>query len=729
VFDRTKEVSYQKLFFALSQINQLIVRIQNEEELLKEICNILVDKVGYTTCAVGYVDEASKTFIQKFTRANTKEKEEEIKRLTIGVDPSTPYGKGSISQAYRTKKIAIIEDVLQKTHMSYWQDYYSRFNIHSVCSIPLMQNNKVKYILYLNDTTPNSFHSDFFHLLEEIQLDLSFTLDRLEEQKFLNMAQLAIDSGFDFIAITDENFKIIYANDKALYLSGYTKEELLGNNLFSFSLKSYLIDSEKNMYEALKSGLTYSNFVKYKTKSGKILDFYVNIIPFKQGDKITNYIGIGKLVNERETLEQLEKILYTDPITNLPNFRSFQENINRFLKRALQGNIIGAIAIINPISFDSINRALGFDRANEVLRLIGERLKNTLYSYDIIAKLESDKFGIVIKDLKTEGDLFIIASKILSEISKPYIAFGRNISIAFNMGISLIPKDGTTAHELIDKANIALYDARQKGENQIGLFRKEIEEEAIKKLRLRANLRHAIEENEFIPFYQPYVDKNKNIVGAETLMRWNKDNKIVLPIDFIDYLEETSLIIDAENQLIDSVLKDLKKLQEHHKDIPISINLSAFSLKRKNLVQSLSSKVNYYNIDPKSLKIEIVERAFFKDFLYIKNLIEDLREIGVQFSIDDFGTSYSSLSYLSELNVSFLKIDISFVRKIQTDLKTKKIVSGIIYLAHSLGIKTIAEGVETQEQFETLIELGCDYFQGYFFYRPMPQNEFFRVLI
>jgi diguanylate cyclase (GGDEF)-like protein len=469
--------------------------------------------------------------------------------------------------------------------------------------------------------------------------------------------------------------------------------------------------------------------LKHKTKSGKILDFYVNIIPFKQDEKITNYVGIGKLVNEQDAIEQLENILYTEPITNLPNYRSFQNNIELFLRRVLPENKIGAIAIINPISFDSINRALGFDRTNEVLRLIGERLKNTLYSYDIIAKLESDKFGIIIKDLKTEGDLFIVASKILSEISKPYIAFGRNISIAFNIGISLVPKDGTTVRELIDKANIALYDARQKGENQIGFFRKEIEEEAIKKLRLRADLRHAIEENEFIPFYQPYVDKNKNIVGAETLMRWNKDNKIVPPIDFINYLEETSLIIDAENQLIESVLKDLKKLQEHHIDIPISTNFSAFSLRQNNLVQDLVSKLSYYNLNSHVLKIEIVERAFFKDFLYIKNLIEELREIGVQFSIDDFGTYYSSLSYLSELNVSFLKIDISFVRKIQTGLKTKKIVSGIIYLAHSLGIKTIAEGVETQEQFETLIELGCDYFQGYLFYRPMPQNEFFRVLI
>jgi diguanylate cyclase (GGDEF)-like protein/PAS domain S-box-containing protein len=728
VFDKTQEVSYQKLFFALSQINQLIVRAENEEKLLKEICDILVDKVGYTSCAVGYIDNSTKLFVQKHTRANTKEKEDALKSLKIGADPSTPYGSGSVSQAYHTKKIVIIEDVLKRTHMSYWQDYYSQFNIHSVCSIPLMQNNQVKYILYLNDTTPNSFHSDYLHLLEEIQLDLSFTLDRFEEQKFSQMTQLAVDSGFEFVIITDENFNIVYANDKALSISEYTREELIGAHHSIFSSKTYTKEFAKHFYKTLTSGLPYSNFMKYKTKSGKILDFYITIIPFKQDDKITNYISIGKQIDEKDTIEQLEKILYTDPITSLPNYRSFQERLTQFLERALPKNTLGAVAVINPIAFSSINRAFGFEKGNQILRLIGERLKNTLYSYDIIAKLESDRFGVVIKDLKTEEDLLVIVYNLLSNLSKPYNIENQSISISFNIGLSLTPKDGTTANELIDKANTALQDAREKGENQIGFFRKEIEDKALDKLKLKADLELAVLNKEFVPFYQPYVDKHKHIKGAEALMRWIKDNKIIPPIEFIEPLEETSLIVDAENQLIENVLKDLKTIEEQKKDIPISINLSALSLKQRSLTQSLSSLLNYHQINPSLLKIEIIERIFFRDFAYIKNLIEELKELGVRFSIDDFGTNYSSLSYLSELDVSFLKIDISFVRKLQTDPKTKNIVSAVIYLAHALRIQTIAEGVETIEQFEILKELNCDYFQGYLFFKPMPRKEFLRVV-
>jgi diguanylate cyclase (GGDEF)-like protein/PAS domain S-box-containing protein len=1030
VLDKTQEISYQKLFFALSQINQLIVKTESEEELLREVCNILVDKIGYTSCAIGYIDETSKLFIQKYTRSNTKEKEEALRSLTIGVDPSTPYGSGSVSQAYHTKKIAIIEDVLKRTHMSYWQDYYSHLNIHSVCSIPLMKNNKVKYILYLNDTTPNSFSKDYLHLLEEIQMDLSFALDkieaqksitllnkaldkshewavitdkegtildanqavcdisgytkseligknprifksgyhdkefykklwgnilsgqtcscrfinkakdgsifyldsiivpiiynneiyrfidlsrdvtkqvqyektlelsnriyntlyeltnlsisvkskdefleklpdvlvkylefdlayvvlekdsklnivskctkdqkyneylekakdfiqnityfknmpthvhtpllkslkqqnvymineidshgfcpiekittaygfnsccalsiseqnkiignvvlistqknlfdaktykllktvssqisfvldRFEEQKFSQMTQLAVDSGFEFVIITDENFNIVYASDKALSISEYTKEELIGAHHSIFSSKTHTKEFVKHFYKTLKSGLPYSNFMKYKIKSGKILDFYVNIIPFKQDGKITNYISIGKLINEKDTVEQLERILYTDPITSLPNYRSFQESLTRFLERALPENTLGAVAIINPIAFSSINQAFGFEKANEILRLIGERLKNTLYSYDIIAKLESDRFGVVIKDLKKEEDLLVIVYNLLSNLSKPYTVENQSISLSFNIGLSLTPKDGTTANELIDKANTALQDAREKGENQIGFFRKEIEDKALDKLKLKADLELAVLNKEFVPFYQPYVDKNKHIKGAEALMRWIKDNKIVPPVEFIESLEETNLIVDAENQLIEKVLKDLQIIQKQKKDISISINLSALSLRQRNLTRSLSSLLNYHQINPSLLKIEIIERVFFKDFAYIKSLIEELKELGVHFSIDDFGTHYSSLSYLSELDVSFLKIDISFVRKLQTDPKTKNIVSAIIYLAHALGIETIAEGVETIEQFEILKELECDYFQGFLFFKPMPRKEFLRVV-
>jgi len=728
MIDKTNEIYYQKLYFALSQVNQLIVRSDNEENLLKELCDIMVDKIGYTTCFVGYIDKDSKLFIQKYTRAKIKEIEEISKDLKISIDPSTPYGCGTLSQAYHSQKITILENVSKQPMLAYWKNYYEKFNIHSACTIPLIQKREVKYLIYLNDKSTNAFSNEYLQLLEELQIDLSFALNRFEEQKFFQMTQLAIDTGFEFLIITDQDFNIIHANDKAISISEYSKEELIGTHHSIFSSKSYDKEFVKNFYSTLKSGLPFSNFMKYKTKSGKILDFYVNIIPFKQNGKITNYIAIGKLIDEKDAVERLQRILYEDPITNLPNYRSFQERLDHFLKRAIKENVIGAVAIINPISFHSVNQALGFKKANEVLRLIGERLKNSLYSYDVIAKLESDRFGIIIKDVKTEEDIVSIVSRILNRISSPYIISNQILFLHFNIGLSIVPKDGTTTSELLNKANIALQDAKEKGKQQIGFFRKEIEEKAIKKLQIKANLQTAVTSREFIPFYQPYVNKNNEIVGAEALMRWKKEDKILPPSEFIECLEESQLVVDAEYQLIDKIAQNIKDLEKFKRDLPISINLSGQSLKQSDLHNKLLSTLEYYKINPKLLKIEIVERAFFKDFLYIKKLIDDLNKINIHFCIDDFGTHYSSLRYLSELNVSFLKIDISFTRKIQTDPKTKNIVSSIIYLAHSLNIKTIAEGVETVEQFEILKDMNCDYFQGYLFYKPMQEDDFFKAL-
>ncbi|MEM3846353.1 MAG: GGDEF and EAL domain-containing protein, partial [Candidatus Parvarchaeota archaeon] len=367
------------------------------------------------------------------------------------------------------------------------------------------------------------------------------------------------------------------------------------------------------------------------------------------------------------------------------------------------------------------NEAFGFGTGNSLLIEIANRLKGSLRSYDKVAKLESDRFGILIKDLKAHEDILVVASKILLDLTKPYNIKNQKISVSFNIGLSLFPKDASSAEELLNKAQTALSDARRKGENQIGFFRKDLEEEALKILQIKADLELAILNKEFIPYYQPYVDSNRRIVGAEALMRWNKDGKIIMPGEFIEQLEQTNLIVDAEDQLIETVLFDLKAFG--NKAVPISINLSAKSLNQRRLSDQLLSNIFYYNIPKHLLKIEILERSLLNNFDYISSLIRELKVHNVYFSLDDFGTGFSSLSYLSKLDVEMLKIDISFIRDLQNQ-KTKSIVGSIIYLAHSLGIKTTAEGVETTEQFETLKAMGCDYFQGYLFYKPMPKGIF-----
>ncbi len=1024
ILDRTKEKSYEKLFLTLSQINQLIVRIDNEQELLEKVCDVIVDEVGYLDCAIGYVDKDN-LFKQIYTRAKTKELQTDLENLTIGVDESTPYGRGSVSKAYHTEKVSLVPQVSKLQATSFWHNFYNKYNIQSACSIPILKGNKVEYILSIHDNVKNSFDKDRLHLLDELQLDLSFALEKIESQKnmqvlnqaisvshewavitdrdgiiidankavsdisgypketligknprifksgyhdktfyeklwkkilsgesfacrFVNKAKdgsifyldsiiipvmqdgeiyrfvdlsmdvtrlveyenqlelkskiyntlykmislslqvktkdefleslpgflvehldmalsyvalknnenfeikyssakekryqeyldwvktavqlfinnqgahsddpliksltkkgaylledicskdicpfkkfvcsygfnscfalsisfkdniigslvlvftkgsffndeiynlfkviqqqiefilnkledekfskimlSALNSGFEFVTVTDNNFNIVYVNDKALNILGLSRDEVIGRHHSIFSSKTHTKEFSKKFYKTLKSGNTYSGLIKYRIKNDILKDFYVNITPFFESSNITHYIAVGKEIgNDNELLKELEKLANYDDTTGLFNLNSFKKELEKFLERAKAESQIGAVVIINPLNFKRINEAFGFAVGDYTLKQIAQRLKDNLKTYDVVAKLESDRFGILLKDLKVEKDILIVASKILSEIIEPYETLNHKISVSFNVGFSLFPKDANTPEDLLNKALIALADAKEKGENQVGFFRQELEIEATKALILKSDLELAIANKEFVAFYQPYVDKDRKIVGAEALMRWVKNGKIILPIDFIEYLEKTSYIIDAENHLIENVLDDL---QSFKKTIPISINLSSKSLMQRSLRDDLFSKLEFHHLQMDLLKIEIVERTFINSFDYISDLIRELKKYGIYFSLDDFGTGFSSLSYLSMLDIETLKIDISFIRGIENS-KTRNIINSIIFLAHSLNIKTIAEGVETAEQFEILKSMDCDYFQGYLFHRPMPRDDFDKIL-
>ncbi|AEE14061.1 diguanylate cyclase/phosphodiesterase with PAS/PAC and GAF sensor(s) [Thermodesulfobium narugense DSM 14796] len=732
VLDRTKEKSFEKLFLTLSQINQLIIRIEDEEELLEKICEIAIDEVGYLDCAIGYIDE-NKLFSQLYTKAKTKELEDALKALKIGADPDTPYGVGTVSRAYHTKEVSTIPRIskLESTH--YWHDFFDKFNISSACSIPILKKGKVEYILLLHDVIPNTFDKDHLHLLEEIKLDMSFALEKIESEKWHKLILSAINKSFEFICILDENFNIIYANDRALEISGYLREEIIGKNIIHFCYLESKEDIKRVIQEKLSLEGNYSGIINYKLKDNSTKDFLVNIMPYFKKDKITNYIAVGKILEkEDELLKSLERALYFDPITNLPNNNYFIKEVEKFCQKAQNENQIGALILINPIGFKKINEAFGFDTGNKMLSLIASRLKEITEKNDVVARLESEKFGVLFGPLRFKEYALELSKKILEELTKPYNINNIHISLEFNLAIEFISKDANNSSEILKRAHIALSDAKRKGKNQIGFFKKDIEQDTIRKLKLRSELEQAVSNKEFIIYYQPYVDKDKNIVGMEALMRWKKGNKILLPSEFIEELEEGQYIVDAEDLIIDNVLDDISELGL---SFPVSVNLSIKSLFRKDLAQRLISKLTQrkakskINIDISHniLNIEIIERSFLENFEYVRNLIENLRKFNVFFSIDDFGTGYSSLSYLSKLKVNFVKIDISFVRNL-SDKDTKNVTNAIIALSKSLNIKTIAEGVETVEQFETLKSMGCDYYQGFLFYKPMPKSELLKVL-
>jgi diguanylate cyclase (GGDEF)-like protein/PAS domain S-box-containing protein len=721
VFDKTKEKSYEKLFFALSQVNQLIIRQNNESDLLRAVCDVLVDKVSYSACVLGVVK--NKKFKVMYKRAkNYIDKDSLNFELEV---KSQNTCNCSVSKAYFSKNIGLIKDI-SRIH-SCKRGFFERFNIHSTCAIPILKNTKVVYIILIMDVLPDTFDDKFFHLINEIKEDLNFAISKIEKDMFSNLIFSALNQSNELVAICDSSFGIIFVNE-GKHFPNDTFRVLIGKKV------AYLFDKEQfkviksSFYNTLKKGEDFFGLLKYNLR-GNSKEFYTSISPFINNGRITHYILIAKEISTKEELkDKLYKLMHFDETTGLINFSTFIYTCELFFQKVNDYKQVSSIMLINPIQFKNINHAFGYEMGNKILKEIALRLKKNIRSNDIAAKLESDRFGILIKDLKTQEDALIIAVKLLNELSKPYVVESHKILLSFNIGLSFFPNDSKNAKDLLNKAQVALVDARQKGENQVGFFKKDIETKSSQKLKLKAELELAVLNKEFVPFYQPYVDKDKNIVGAEALLRWNKNGKILQPGKFLSVLEDTSLIVDVESMILNEVLNDFKTIKSYCKNaVPISVNLSIQSLMQRHLAQSLVSNLRYFGINEPFLKIEIIERAFFHDFTYIKGLIDELRQSGISFAIDDFGTGYSSLSYLTKLNIEFLKIDISFVREL-FNVQTKNITKSIIYLAHSLNLKTIAEGVESLEQFEELKNMECDYFQGYLFYKPLPKEEFFEII-
>ncbi|WP_169309413.1 EAL domain-containing protein [Thermodesulfobium narugense] len=714
VLDKTREKSIEKLFYTLKQINQLIIREENEDILLKTICKILVNEVGFTLASVGFIDENSRRFRAKFIESKSKEQKMAFENLIIGIDPNVPYGRGSIAKAYNTKKVVVLSDVMKSKTLRYWHEYYKEFNTQSICSVPILKDNKVKYLFMIYDSMKLSESREVIELLEEVKNDISFALEKIEYQNSLVLLQKASEKTHEWFLVMDENGYILFVNEAALNISGFSKNELIGNDIKIFQSEFDRADFFENMLKILKKGSTFHSNMIGKRKNESLFYLDTMIFSVTTSDKKRKYVMLGKDISGN----------YFDNLTGLLNRISFYSEVDLFIKRSSPEKPISALIKINPLNFTIINQAFGFDKGNVILIQIAQRLKSFFGPDTTIAKLESDRFAVFIKNKKSEEEILDLSYELLDLLTKSYLVDNNQvISVSFNIGISIFPKDGENADQLINKALIALLDARQKGENCIGFFRNDLGQRAKEILILKSGLEDAISKKEFVLYYQPYVDKNFNIVGAESLLRWEKGSEVIFPMKFIPYLESTNMIIYVEEYVLDIALQIISRLNLKGIKIPLSVNFSYKTLSRENIIDILYMKIGKFNIDPDMLRIEIVERIFIENLEYTKNLIEKLSSIGIRFMLDDFGTGYSSLSYISKLKIDYLKIDISFIRNI-FDEYTKRVVETIIFLSKKLNIKTIAEGVETIEQFEILRDIGCDYFQGFLFSKPLPEADF-----
>ncbi len=347
-----------------------------------------------------------------------------------------------------------------------------------------------------------------------------------------------------------------------------------------------------------------------------------------------------------------------------------------------------------------------------------------------MARLAGDEFSIVLADMAHADDAARVAQKILDAFAQPFRIAGRDLFMGASIGITIFPVDTRDAGELLRNADIAMYRAKDTGGNTYQFYAVEMTTKATEALALGNDLRYGLKRGEFILYYQPIVNSDGNILGAEALLRWQHGRRgLISPAEFIPLAEETGLILPIGEWVLRQACAQAHAWRKPDGALfHMAVNVSPRQFRHDGLVQTVETILKETGLDPRSLNIEITEGVLMQQETLTQELFHQLSGLGVSFSMDDFGTGYSSLSYLKRFPINYLKIDQSFTRDITTDMSDATIVKAIISMAHGLGIKTIAEGVETKEQRAFLLEHGCDMMQGYYFSRPILPEAFAALL-
>lgn len=555
----------------------------------------------------------------------------------------------------------------------------------------------------------------------------------------LRKLSLAIEQSPVAVMITDLDGAIEYVNPEFCRRTGYTEEEVLGENPRIISSGETPIHQYKSLWSTIKSGHSWHGELYNKKKNGELYWENTTISPIVSSEGVvTHYLAIKEDITQRKDYE--EKLLYQatfDTLTDLPNRSLAFDRLQQAIAYASREKSRVAVLYLDFDHFKNINDTLGHAAGDRFLVLMADRLKNCVRDVDTVARLGGDEYLIILTGIEDHSldntidyhDVIIDKTKeILIEVAMPCFIEDKEFSITASIGVSLYPNDGDEPHVLLRNADTAMYRSKHQGRNTVQMYKPEMNDSLSRRVEIEGKLLHALEEERFHLMYQPLVDaQTQNIIGAEALLRWNDDELGEVPPEvFVPYAEETGIIVDISNWVIGQACKDLKQWHEisGNNKLYNAINLSTRQFRDEGLVQIVSNAIAQNGLPGHGIELEITERMLMKDVSKVLTMLNRFKEMGILLSIDDFGTGYSSLSYLKRFPFDVMKIDRAFVKDIGVDPDDEALCDAVIAIGHSLGLKIIGEGVETKEQFDFLRTRGTEVIQGYYFSRPLLHEEF-----
>jgi diguanylate cyclase (GGDEF)-like protein/PAS domain S-box-containing protein len=560
---------------------------------------------------------------------------------------------------------------------------------------------------------------------------------KLAEASELRINAIAFESQESLI-ITDAQGVTLRVNQAFTEATGYSADEMLGQKPRMFRSDRYDANFYRTMWKTIRATGIWQGEIWNRRKNGENYPVWLTISAVKAADGIvTHYVGSQIDMTKRLAAEEtIKRMAFYDTLTGLPNRSLLMDQLSHAFSSSARSGRNGAVLFIDLDNFKDINDTLGHDSGDLLLQQAAQRLKSCLRAGDIVARMGGDEFVVMLENLSEQAieaaiQTEAVGEKFLVTLGQPYQLGTYEYRSTVSIGAAMFSDHGQSVEEMLKRADIAMYQAKKAGRNTFRFFNPHMQDVINARIALERELRKAIEDRQFLLHYQIQVDNAHRILGAEALIRWpQQDRGMVSPAQFIPLAEETGLILPIGQWVLETACRQLKAWQQDAltRHLVLSVNVSAKQFRQLDFVAQIHALVQHHAIDPLLLKLEITESMLLGNIENTIAAMNALKEIGVQFALDDFGTGYSSLQYLKRLPLDQIKIDQSFVRDLAFDSGDQAIVSTIIAMAKSLGMSVIAEGVETQEQRQYLLEQGCTHYQGYLFGKPVALEQFEQLL-
>ena len=758
----------------IAECSHVLVRASDERQLLLDMCRIAVESGGYLVAWVGLVRHDEAKTIEPVASAGDRDNYLGSIKLSWG---DNEFGRGPAGTAVRTGKPQAVRDVRTNPAFAAWREKALARGFQVLAALPLVREGETLGVFGIFAGESTALDSSELELLGELARDIAYGIHTLRardaqqraEKKVRTQAlqqRLIAEFGQQALANTDLDgvlnraVELVSTTLKAEYCNvleldpdgrrlrykaaaGWPKEWIgrrevpvdRGSHMeYILSLSEPLVvedySAETNFSPSpllqfgvrssmqvpiLKSTGAFGIMSVHTTQRRRFTEDEVNFL-----QSVANLLAVA--IERKHAEERLAYLAQFDSLTGLPNRHLFHDRLVHTIAQAKRSGRSMAVLFIDLDRFKLVNDTLGHHAGDKLLKETAVRLAQCVRGSDTVGRFSGDEFGAIVSDLSKPGDASLVAEKIIAALARPYDLDGHETFISASVGITLFPNDAEEAGALTKNADVAMYRAKEQGRNNYQYFTREMNERALDRVHMEVALRRAIERREFLLHYQPKVDlKTGAICGLEALLRWQHPEKgLVSPAAFIPVLEDTGLIVPVGEWVMREVCAQIRVWQRQGLSMPVAVNLSARQFQQKELEDTVRRVLQTTGVAASLLEFELTESMLMKDPEAAARTLRGLKEAGVKLSVDDFGTGYSSLAYLKRFPIDALKIDRAFIRDVTVDPDDAVIAQAIIGLGHSLKLKVIAEGVETEAQLDFLSTHHCNEIQGFYFARPLP---------